>query len=152
MPGRLFSVQLGQYRDHLLHLKSRWASTLAPAFQFDSHVIQASQIASELIGHPGAVPPKSIYMVHDSEEANNQSLQDDPGYSVDDDDDDEPSNEDDASALIVSDIFQADKDDNEDTSNIEFSEDALIMTWIPPVSSLPSEFYCGVALITMLSI
>ena len=43
---------------------------------------------------------------------------------------------------FFSDILQEDKEDNDDTSNIEYSADAMTMTWEPPVSALSSKSCC----------
>ncbi|KAF9479003.1 hypothetical protein BDN70DRAFT_807721 [Pholiota conissans] len=46
----IFSVQLDQYRNLLLHLKSRWSSPLASALRFESHVQEAASVAQRLTG------------------------------------------------------------------------------------------------------
>ena len=50
LEGNPFRIQLGQYRDHLLHLKTRWTSPLASSIRFDSHVAEASSVAAGLTG------------------------------------------------------------------------------------------------------
>lgn len=86
--------------------------------------------------------------VSDLEEADD-GAQDDLLQPGEEDDDvlgdslhDEPSNDEDVTSIVVSDILQEDKEDNDDTSNIEYSADAMTMTWEPPVSALSSKSCC----------
>ncbi|PPR04246.1 hypothetical protein CVT26_004191 [Gymnopilus dilepis] len=44
--AHIFS-QLASYRDHLLHLKTRWTNPLASTIRFDAHIEEADDIASQ---------------------------------------------------------------------------------------------------------
>ncbi|PPR06800.1 hypothetical protein CVT26_003865 [Gymnopilus dilepis] len=53
--ARLFS-QLASYRDHLLHLKTRWTNPLASTIRFDAHIEEADNIANQHRGPAEASP------------------------------------------------------------------------------------------------
>ncbi|KAF8907605.1 hypothetical protein CPB84DRAFT_1843822 [Gymnopilus junonius] len=137
---RRFIVQLVHYRDYLLHLKSRWSSSLSLSLHFDAHVRQAYLIATELSAHQEITPPTAICMIQDLQLDN--EVQDDLSTAGDDGGDeledglpnDEPSNEDDATSIVVSDILQADRDDQDDTCTLEFFEVQMVL--FPAASSL----------------
>ncbi len=59
--GGLYSIHLRQYRDQLLHIKSRWSNHLSSSIRFESHVEQASLVASQVTGHPDP-PCRWIYV------------------------------------------------------------------------------------------
>ncbi|KJA14936.1 hypothetical protein HYPSUDRAFT_412056 [Hypholoma sublateritium FD-334 SS-4] len=110
-----FYIQLGQYRDHLLHLKTRWTNPLASSVRFDSHVAEASSVASKLTGHLEPVfkwtyVTNSLEVGADAEGQDNQDQLDEnlPHHELLARDEEE-------GAIIASEIFERDEsDDDED--------------------------------------
>ncbi|KAF8869756.1 hypothetical protein CPB84DRAFT_1856057 [Gymnopilus junonius] len=129
-----FLIPLSDYRDHLLHLKCRWGKALGLTTEFNSHVNRASLNASALVGNAEVISAKAVYKLSDPEEIDDH-IRDDPEESPDDFDNqlvhDQLSNEEDATVIAFSDILQMEKDDPDDTSSIEFSEECMALAWTP---------------------
>ena len=61
------------YRDHLLHLKTRWTNPLASAIRFDAHIKEADNIADWLKG-PSAAPTTWLNKTVDVEDIHSAPL------------------------------------------------------------------------------
>ena len=127
----------------MLHLKSRWGKTLGLTAQFDSHVDRASRDASALVGDDEVVSAKAVYKLDDSE-STDDPIRDETSSAeeIPDSDDfdnlsahEELPNEDDPTIIAVSDILQMDRDDPDDTSSTEYSEECMTLAWTPTVSA-----------------
>ncbi|KAF8178009.1 hypothetical protein BJ912DRAFT_856565, partial [Pholiota molesta] len=141
-PGcSLFGVQLGRYRDHLLHLKTRWSSPLASAIRFDSHVLDASRVASQLSGCPEPIF-KWIYMTDTIEDGMDSDTPDNRDHQAHARDIIQGStvnvaDEEDAATIADEEAALKDEEENggdEDTSTIEHTEDAMTLRWTKLVS------------------
>lgn len=158
--GHPFRIQLGQYRDHLLHLKTRWSSPLASSIRFDSHVADASLVAARLTGH---LEPsfKWAYVTNALDAGVDGGIQDDEDQldenlphhdlSVQDeeerdivaseifeqdesDDDEDPPQDDD---IVFLEVSQAKKTGGQDVSIVEDREGAMSFCWALPVRFEP---------------
>ena len=112
--GNAFRVQLGQYRDHLLHLKTRWSNPLASSVRYDSHILEASSTASRLTGHSQPLF-RWAYVTNTAEGGLSADAQDDQ----DELDENLPQHEllardVEEGAIVVSAIFERDESDDED--------------------------------------
>lgn len=160
--GDPFCIQLGQYRDHLLHLKTRWSNPLASSIRFDSHVAEASLIASRLTGR---LEPafKWTYVTNVCEagtDADDQDQQDanlshheiltrdeeeeaimvSEIFEDESDDDEDPSLRNppvqgilDEDNIVVVEVSQTEKAESKDGTVMGYSKAAMSFCWIPPV-------------------
>lgn len=137
--GAAFRVHLSNYRDQLLHLKSRWSSPLASAVRFDSHVQDALQVALKLTGSPAPDPRWISLTVPDIEAVSPDHTTELDGHEEDGlsanvfEDPALFSHEEDV--VIIAEYFQdEDAYDGEGTRSTEYSENEIDFKWMQPVS------------------
>lgn len=136
-------------------MKTRWSSPLASAIRFDSHVSDASRVASQLSGCSEPIF-KWIYTTDTIEDATDSDAPDNRDHQaeargivpgnvvnvVDEEDaatiaeeeaaleeEEEMALEEEEEVIIVSEILQTEKCGDEDTSTIEHTEEAMILQW-----------------------
>ncbi|PPQ97512.1 hypothetical protein CVT26_006536, partial [Gymnopilus dilepis] len=123
-------IQLSQRRDELIHLKSRWTSSLASSIRFETHINTAVKQAEALTGQTCATPLKWIVLTTEAgssaERDGSESAEDDEQALAEDDE--QTLADEDPSDIIVSDILRAEDDEDliNETSDIRYSEEAMV--------------------------
>ena len=114
LKGNPFRIQLGQYRDHLLHLKIRWANPLASSIRFDSHVAEASSVASRLTGH-SEISSQWSYVSNATEVDADADNQDGEEMDANLPHHELLARDEEVGAIVASEIFEGEDSDDEDS-------------------------------------
>ena len=126
------NIPLSQYRDHLLHQKSRWVTPMASSIRFNAHV-ERSQMKPLWIYEPRSsssrIQPNPAVIITPSDdnldiESSDSDVEDLPGALHEPDD-----------ILLTEELQTLDdaEDGNAETSVIFYMDDDLSLIWEPPV-------------------
>ena len=147
-------IPLSQYRDRLMHQKSRWVTPMASALRFDAHVENSKILARQSTGKRQS-ESLGLKWIHEPESSSNETRYPNLNQGIvlatppEDDSETEPADSDveelfgenslsnEADEILITEAMESldevEEDGNTDSSAMVYSSEDLSLDWEPPV-------------------